>query len=45
MKPAMVRNLRAILQRAALTVEEIDVLHGVVAALERRPESGADAHR
>jgi tRNA/rRNA methyltransferase len=38
MKPTMVQNLRAILQRAGLTVAEIDVLHGVVAALERRHE-------
>jgi tRNA/rRNA methyltransferase len=36
MKPTMVQNLRAILQRAGLTKDEIDVLHGVVAALERR---------
>jgi tRNA/rRNA methyltransferase len=38
MKPTMVHNLRAILQRAGLTAAEIDVLHGVVAALERRHE-------
>lgn len=36
MKPTMVQNLRAILQRAGLTRDEIDVLHGVVAALEGR---------
>jgi tRNA/rRNA methyltransferase len=38
MKPTMVQNLRAILQRAGLTKDEIDVLHGVVGALERRHE-------
>ena len=38
MKPTMVQNLRAILQRAGLTRDEIDVLHGVVAALEGRHE-------
>ncbi len=38
MKPTMVQNLRAILQRAGLTKDEIDVLHGVVSALERRHE-------
>jgi tRNA/rRNA methyltransferase len=38
MKPTMVQNLRAILQRAGLTAREIDVLRGVVAALERRHE-------
>jgi len=36
MKPTMVQNLRAILQRAGLTRDEIDVLHGVVAALAGR---------
>lgn len=36
MKPTMVQNLRAVLQRAELTRDEIDVLHGVVAAFERR---------
>ncbi|MGH6924392.1 MAG: RNA methyltransferase [Propylenella sp.] len=36
MKPTMVQNLRAILQRAGFTKDEIDVLHGVIAALERR---------
>jgi tRNA/rRNA methyltransferase len=44
MKPTMVQNLRAILQRAGLTRDEIDVLHGVIVALERgRPKSKADA--
>lgn len=38
MKPTMVHNLRAVLQRSGLTRDEIDVLHGVVAALERRHE-------
>lgn len=38
MKPTMVQKLRAILQRAGLTKREIDVLRGVVAALERRHE-------
>jgi tRNA/rRNA methyltransferase len=38
MKPTMVQNLRAILQRAGLTPREIDVLRGVIAALERRHE-------
>lgn len=42
MKPTMVHNLRAILQRAGLTVDEIDVLHGVIAALERRHEKPKD---
>ncbi len=44
MKPTMVQNLRALLQRAGFTRDEIDVLHGVVAALERqrgRREDGA----
>jgi tRNA/rRNA methyltransferase len=35
MKPTMVQNLRALLQRAGFTKDEIDVLHGVVTALER----------
>jgi tRNA/rRNA methyltransferase len=39
MKPTMVQNLRAILQRAGFTTAEIHVLHGVVAALERRDET------
>jgi tRNA/rRNA methyltransferase len=38
MKPTMVQNLRAILQRPGLTRDEIDVLHGVIAALERQHE-------
>ncbi len=36
MKPTMVQNLRAILQRAGFTKDEIDVLHGVIGALERK---------
>ncbi len=44
MKPTMEQNLRAILQRAGFTKDEIDVLHGVVSALERRHEgSGSKA--
>ena len=38
MRPTMVQNLRAVLQRAGLTREEIDVLHGVVTALEQQRE-------
>ena len=38
MKPTMVQNLRAILQRAGFTKDEIDVLHGVIGAFERLPE-------
>jgi tRNA/rRNA methyltransferase len=44
MRPTMVQNLRAILQRAGLTTPEIHVLRGVIAALERRharPRAGA----
>ncbi|MGQ7791897.1 RNA methyltransferase [Faunimonas sp. B44] len=37
-RPAMVANLRAILQRAGFTEPEVKVLRGVVAALERRHE-------
>jgi tRNA/rRNA methyltransferase len=36
MKPTMVQNLRAILQRAGFTRDEIDVLHGVIVAFERQ---------
>ena len=43
MKPTMVQNLRAILQRAGFTRDEIDVLHGVIGAFERKPKpEGAD---
>ena len=38
MTPTMLQNLRAILQRAEFTADEIDVLHGVVTALERQRE-------
>ena len=38
MRPTMLHNLRAVLQRAGLTREEIDVLHGVVTALEQQRE-------
>jgi tRNA/rRNA methyltransferase len=38
MKPTMLQNLRAILQRPGLTIAEIDVLHGVIVALERRQQ-------
>lgn len=40
MKPSMVQNLRAILQRAGLTQDEIDVLHGVIGAFERQAKIG-----
>ena len=36
MKPTMVQNLRAILQRAGFTRDEIDTLHGVIGAFERQ---------
>ena len=46
MKPTMVQNLRAILQRAGFTRDEIDVLHGVIVAFERqhtrKPREAAD---
>ena len=42
MKPTMVQNLRAILQRAGLTAGEVHVLRGVVAAFERRHEKRRD---
>ena len=38
MKPTMVQNLRAVLQRAGFTKDEIDALHGVIGAFERLPE-------
>jgi tRNA/rRNA methyltransferase len=38
MKPTMVQNLRAVMQRAGFTRDEIDLLHGVIGALERRQE-------
>jgi tRNA/rRNA methyltransferase len=42
MKPTMAQNLLAILQRAGFTTDEIDVLHGVIAALERAREGPRD---
>ena len=33
MRPSMVRNLRAMLQRAMLTEQEIRTLHGVISSL------------
>jgi tRNA/rRNA methyltransferase len=42
MKPTMVQNLRAILQRAGFTRDEIDVLHGVIGAFERQKPERAD---
>jgi tRNA/rRNA methyltransferase len=42
MKPTMLHNLRALLQRAGFTKDEIDVLHGVVSALERHHEKRRD---
>jgi len=39
MRPTMVQNLRAVLQRAAFTRDEIDLLHGVVGSFERGPRS------
>jgi len=35
MRPTMVQNLRAILQRAGFSRDEIDALHGVIGAFER----------
>lgn len=46
MKPTMVQNLRAVLQRPGFTRDEIDVLHGVIVAFERlnarQPREAAD---
>ena len=42
MKPTLVQNLRAVLQRAGFTRDEVDVLHGVITALERRYGKGDD---
>jgi tRNA C32,U32 (ribose-2'-O)-methylase TrmJ len=33
MRPSMVRNLRAMLQRANLTEQEVRTLHGVISSL------------
>ena len=38
MRPTMIHNLRAILQRAGFTLPEITMLRGVVASLQRRHE-------
>jgi tRNA/rRNA methyltransferase len=43
MKPTMVQNLRALLQRAGFSKAEIDVLHGAIAALERAPGKAGNA--
>jgi hypothetical protein len=40
MKPHLVQNLRALLQRPGFTLSEIRVLRGIIAALERRHERG-----
>ena len=37
-RPAMVQNIRAVLQRAGFTLPEITMLRGVVASLQRRHE-------
>ncbi|ODN70381.1 RNA methyltransferase [Methylobrevis pamukkalensis] len=42
-RPAMVRNLRAIFQKASLNAQEVRTLRGVVAGLERRHERPRDA--
>lgn len=42
MKPTMVQNLRALLQRVGLTRDEIDMLHGVIGAFERLEGSEAE---
>lgn len=38
MKPTMVQNIRALLQRPGFTAPEVRVLRGIIAALERRHE-------
>ena len=40
-RPSMIRNLRNMFQRAALTEQEVRTLRGVVAALTRRVPKGA----
>ena len=40
-KPSMLRNLRAILQRARLSDQEVSTLHGVITALSGRRLGGA----
>jgi tRNA/rRNA methyltransferase len=39
-RPTMVRNIRNIFQRAAMTDQEIRTLHGVIAELARGPRDG-----
>jgi tRNA/rRNA methyltransferase len=41
-RPAMERNIRNVFTRAALTVQEVRTLHGVVTALLRRGRPGGD---
>jgi RNA methyltransferase, TrmH family, group 1 len=43
-RPTMVRNLRAIFQKADLNAQEVRTLRGVVSALERRHERPRDAN-
>ncbi len=43
MRPTMVQNLWAILQRAGFAVAEIHVLRGIIAALERHEKRRSDA--
>jgi tRNA/rRNA methyltransferase len=38
MRPTMVQNLRAVLQRSGFTSDEVDLLHGVIGAFERQRE-------
>jgi tRNA/rRNA methyltransferase len=44
MRPTMVQNLRAILQRAGFSKTEIDALHGVIGAFERRQGQPGNEH-
>jgi tRNA/rRNA methyltransferase len=39
MRPAMVRNLRNLFQRAELTEQELKTLHGVIASLRKGPDA------
>ncbi len=41
-RPAMVRNIRSIFQRARLTDHEVGTLHGIVTALMRAPRARRD---
>jgi tRNA/rRNA methyltransferase len=45
MRPTMVRNLRAIFQRAGLMSHEINTLHGVITGLTRRPHAKRQTSR